>query len=62
MDPERQPPIRVYATEEGIIIMDQQDPERSEPDIITLDTGEVDGLIERLRQAKAKATEASSGN
>ena len=53
---EPQPPVRVYVTEDGIIILDQQDPERSEPDVITLEPADVDELIERLRAAKAQAS------
>ena len=59
MDVEPQPPIKVYATDDGIIILDQQDPERDDPDVITLEPGEVDGLIERLQQAKMRATKAA---
>ena len=52
---EPQPPVRVYVTDDGIIILDQQDPERPEPDVITLEPADVDGLIERLKVAKAQA-------
>jgi hypothetical protein len=45
----------VYVTDDGIIILDQQDPERPEPDVITLEPADVDGLIERLKVAKAQA-------